>query len=214
MISLPFLWMVEYTTNPNQCYLNMSSTHLAYFFCFNVMLIIFPTIALVIIYMMIIVKLKRRDTPFAKILNLNQLEAKTELTDNTLESSQSMSRMTDLEREKIFELKPLKSWPMYAPSQNCVKKKIESKLKHTINISILSVIFYCFQLPARLILCWSYLNDTVELKYESSNSQSLSLFDFLLHLVILVYYLHCVSNPFIYNMLSSKFRKSFLKLNR
>ena len=175
MISLPFLWMVEYTTNPNQCYLNMSSTHLTYFFCFNVLLIIFPTIALVIIYLMIIVKLKRRDTPFkSKILNLN----------HTLENSQSMSRMTDLERDKMHELKSLKS--IYVLSQNCVKNKIESKLKPTIKISIVSVIFYCFQLPARLILCWSYLNDTVELKYEFSNSQSLSLFDFLLHLVIYV----------------------------
>ena len=201
IISLPFLWMVEYT--PNQCYLNMTTNDLAYFFSFNLFLIVFPTIALVIMYLMIIFKLKRRKTSFSKILNSNDRQSINQLNDKI-----------DLD---LFELRPLKSRSLFTLSQKCDSRKIESELKSTITISILSVIFYCFQLPARLILCWSYLYDTFGIKYEnieSRSSKSLNLFDISLHIVIVIYYLHCVSNPIIYNVLSSKFRESFLKFKK
>ena len=127
---------------------------------------------------MIIAKLKRRDIPFGKILNL-----------------------------KTIYSNPRASILAY---QKCVKER-----RFTITLSLVSIIFYCFQLPSRLFLCWSYLNDTMEIDYESSDSHSIesfSLFNILSEIFALIYFLHCVTNPIIYNLLSSKFRKSFMSV--
>ena len=162
---------------------------------------------------MIIVKLKRRDASLGKILTLNHFDGK--LTENTSENIQLiLSAKKDMDNDQVFKRKTLSSRPSCSLSQNCGRMNIEPKTRSTIAISIVSVLFYCFQLPARLILCWLCLNGTMKTDYEKNKTQSLNdsdLFKYLLHTVILIYYLHCVSNPIIYNLLPSKFRKSFLK---
>ena len=200
LISLPFLWMSEFTRNPNQCYLNMTRNDLAYIFCFNTLLIFIPTIGLAILYMMIIVKLKRRHIPFGKSKNLNQLDGINEITEAFLQNSYSLSVQAKSNRTSIITLS---------------SKKCDKKTRQTIIISIVTVVFYCCQLPARLFLCWSYLNDSVVISFENSNSLSHENFYFLnlfSHIVTLIYFLHCISNPIIYNLLSSKFRKAFMSV--
>ena len=178
VVSVPFFWMTEFFKNPNQCFLNVSKNDLAYVFGYNVFLIILPTIGLTIFYLMIIIKLKRRDIPFGKILNLKALN--------------SNPRSSILAHQKLVRERRL-----------------------SITLSLISVIFYCCQLPTRLFLCWSYINDTMEIDYEISDAKSLesfNLFNILSHVFALVYFLHCVANPVIYNLLSSKFRKSFMSV--
>ena len=188
-LSVPYLWMTEYTTNPSQCYINVSKNDLAYVFSFNLLLVILPTIGLTILYLMIIVKLKRRDISLGKILNSSHFDGK--LTENTSENIQLiLSAKKDIDNDQVFKRKPLSSRSSCSSSQNCGRMKIEPKTRSTIAISIVSVIFYCFQLPARLILCWLCLNGPMETNYENNNTQSLNdsdLFEFLLHVVILIF---------------------------
>ena len=156
-LSVPYLWMTEYTSYPSQCYLNVSKNGLIYVFTFNILLVILPTIGLTILYLMIIVKLKRRSSSLCKFLSSNRLDAKTELTENTSEISQCVNQLIlsdkrDLEHDQVYKLKPLTSRPSCNRSQNCGKMNVQSKTRFTIAISIVSVLFYCFQLTARLIL--------------------------------------------------------------
>ena len=58
LISMPFLWMVDFIENPYQCQLNMSLLHLIYVIGMNVAFIFIPTIALSILYAFIIKKIK------------------------------------------------------------------------------------------------------------------------------------------------------------
>ena len=181
IISVPFLWMTEYTQNPNQCFLNMSKNDLAYVFCFNVLLIILPTVGLIILYLMIILKLKKRNISLGNIKDLKPMNSN---------SSSSLST-----------------------PKNIKKNLYNNNRRFTITISIVSVVFYCCQLPTRFFLCWSYANDRIEIIYANIDSQSLesfSSFSILSHTFNFIYFLHCVSNPIIYNLLSSKFRKEFI----
>ena len=180
IISVPFLWMTEYTQNPNQCFLNMSKNDLAYVFCFNVLLIILPTVGLIILYLMIILKLKKRNISLGNIKDLKPMNSN---------SSSSLST-----------------------PKNIKKNLYNNNRRFTITISIVSVVFYCCQLPTRFFLCWSYANDRIEIIYANIDSQSLesfSSFSILSHTFNLIYFLHCVSNPIIYNLMSTKFSRSF-----
>ena len=211
-LSVPFLWITEYNTNPNQCYINVSKNVLKYVFSFNVLLVILPTVGLTILYLMIIVKLKRRNHLLSRILNSNHMDVTPE-NSKFIIKKMTLSGKRDLEYDQIFELKPLSSRPSSSSSQsqNCERIKFAPKTKSSITISIVSVIFYSFQLPARLILSWFYLKDTIDTNENIQLLNGFDLFEFLLHAVILIYYLHCVSNPIIYNLLPGKFRKSLLK---
>lgn len=63
-ISIPFLFMAEYTKNPDQCQLNMSYAHLIYVLSLNFVFIFVPTIVLGFLYVYIIVKLKNHYKQF------------------------------------------------------------------------------------------------------------------------------------------------------
>jgi len=200
LISLPFLWMTEYTTNPNQCYLNMTRNDLAFVFAFNTLLIFIPTIGLSILYIMIIVKLKQRNISFPNAKNLNQLDGIHEVNEILLPNVKRLSA------------NPKNS--VRTPSIVTVNQKNGNKTKNTIIISIVTVVFYCCQLPARLFLCWSYLNDSMVINFEEQSFETFYFFNLLSHIVTLIYFLHSVSNPIIYNLLSSKFRKAFMSVSK
>ena len=56
MISLPYLWMTVFNTNPDQCELNMSFKNLIYVMGLNAIIIFIPVIVLVALYITIIIK--------------------------------------------------------------------------------------------------------------------------------------------------------------
>ena len=64
----------------------------------------------------------------------------------------------------------------YLLNSKSTPKKLDKKRRFTIILSMISVLFYCFQLPTRLFLCWSFINDRMEIKYASIDSQSLESF--------------------------------------
>lgn len=95
-----------------------------------------------------------------------------------------------------------------------------SKFNFTIVISFVTLAFFCCQLPCRIFLFWSYLthyfapppliNSNGEEPIAVKND--LFMINLIANLTKFIYFLHCISNPIIYNLLSIKFRKAFLSM--
>jgi hypothetical protein len=95
------------------------------------------------------------------------------------------------------------------------KNNTINKFKFTIIISSITIVFFCFQLPVRIFLCWSYLNHYL-LKFVWNegliiDDSNVNIIHLISHITSLVYFLHCISNPIIYNVVSNKFRKAFIQ---
>ena len=93
------------------------------------------------------------------------------------------------------------------------KKKRKNNL---VFIIIITIVFFCCQLPVRIFLCWSYLLHhffpiTLDAgsKIEIDESH-IFIINLISQITTLVYFLHCISNSIIYNILSAKFRRAFL----
>lgn len=228
---MPFLWMVEYTTDSNpthQCQLNMTFNDLAYVFGFNLFLIFLPAIGLSILYVVIIVKVKKRHVPFGNVLILNTAQTNKVNVNVQDEPTNTMStrvtkfsflNVSDYSRSEKSDVSVSRddNRSYRALSIISCSEKANKKAKVTITISIITIVFYCCQLPARVFLCLSYLNDYMLLNqlesehHEDGHFSETSIFflSFFSHLATFIYFLHCISNPIIYNLLSSKFRKAF-----
>lgn len=95
-------------------------------------------------------------------------------------------------------------------SESSVSRYKGSKKVHvqtTRNIMVLllvTLLFYCCLLPLRIFLLWAYVNNFLETMVKDIN-----LINAIANTVKVIYFLHCISNPIIYNILSTKFRKAF-----
>ena len=111
----------------------------------------------------------------------------------------------------VSEASPLKSINSMkaTPKGNTI-----GKLKFTIIISTVTIVFFIFQLPVRIFLCWSYLNHYMSIfvwKDELIDESNFYIVDLISHMTKLIYFMHCISNPIIYNVVSNKFRKAFIQ---
>lgn len=96
-----------------------------------------------------------------------------------------------------------------------------SKFNFTIVISFVTLAFFCCQLPCRIFLLWSYLKHYFAPPLMDAETSGASVIEkendlfyinLISHLSTFIYFLHCISNPIIYNILSIKFRKAFLSM--
>ena len=81
-------------------------------------------------------------------------------------------------------------------------------------IIIVTILFFFCQLPVRVFLCWSYLSDYISpLIVNDTNDESQVFYiDLLSHITTFIYFLHCISNSIIYNVMSKKFRTAFMSI--
>ena len=99
-------------------------------------------------------------------------------------------------------------------SLNSFRKNAQNKLKAAIKFSLVSLVFICCQMPIRVFLCWSYYNtylSLLDIERDDVNEKQFRLINSISNLTKLVFFLHCISNPIIYYVLSIKFRTAFLK---
>jgi hypothetical protein len=214
IISTPFLWMTEYATNPDQCNLNMRLTHVFYILVLNVVFIFLPSICLTIIYILIIVKLKKHNIKTNDYLIENENET---TSFSNLSKNKTSAKMRKLDSEYNLQLesdKAIKYMRISSPSYR-------GKIKLTLIISLITLAFFCCHLPVRIFLCWAYLlhyiepfhlSETQNELVEESKLNNINFINLISHLTTLVYFLHTISNPIIYNVASIKFRKAFMKL--
>ena len=255
IISLPFLWMVEFSSNPDVCQLNMTLMHLIYIIALNVLFIFLPTIGLLILYIIIIIKIKKqimfititytlKENVSIKIRKPcssagNHRTSSTRSTKSTARSNATINSNVDTKMEydekenscrasiirrstaiSNYNTNMINRYNRQISNKREFKNNTINKFKFTIIISSITIVFFCFQLPVRVFLCWSYLNHYLltfvwnqDLIIDDSNINIISLVS---HITSLIYFLHCISNPIIYNVVSNKFRKAFiqfLKLN-
>lgn len=198
--------MVEFTTDPNQCQFELTMYRLAYILTFNISFIFLPTIGLFILYVFIIAKVGK----LVKPIDLEDLEKKRKIRDSL-----------ELAKNYGTELQPKNQ--KTAPSLR--KDSLASHLntnrlknsKYTIIISIVAIIFYCGQLPVRIFQSWSYTHYYVHMKTKPEthllDDLNIDVINFINRVSSLIYYLHCISNPIIYNFLSTKFREGFQSIS-
>ena len=247
--------MVEFSSNPDVCQLNMTLMHLIYIIALNVLFIFLPTIGLLILYIIIIIKIKKqimfititytlKENVSIKIRKPcssagNHRTSSTRSTKSTARSNATINSNVDTKMEydekenscrasiirrstaiSNYNTNMINRYNRQISNKREFKNNTINKFKFTIIISSITIVFFCFQLPVRVFLCWSYLNHYLltfvwnqDLIIDDSNINIISLVS---HITSLIYFLHCISNPIIYNVVSNKFRKAFiqfLKLN-
>ena len=218
LISIRLIWIVEFITNPYQCQLFMTDVDLIYVWGYTLFLIIIPAIGLSILYIIIIVKLKKRKSDF---------NDSSDITLNTLSRNiNQVNKVSSLNRKKysensIKETDKAKRSSIISYASTSVNLSKISKLKRnsTTSILVMAIVFFCCQLPIRIFLCWSYYKDYQsifglkdELGFMNQIGETkLKFINILSNLVTIIYFFHCISNSIIYNVLSIKFRKAFIR---
>ena len=210
IISLPFLWMVEFTMHPNQCQLNLGLFQLIFILMFNAIFIFMPAVCLLILYVVIISKIIKRNNDFhnkngqvkirnsIELININFINKNSEK-----KQKQELNGFGIMKRNKADSI------------ISNLKKSQNSN--YSIVISIIAIVFYCGQLPLRIFLTWSYihfyLNFVLDYHVNNKNQLNIESINFIFRVSYLVYFLHCISNPIIYNFLSTNFRESLRRLS-
>jgi hypothetical protein len=238
LVSIPFLFMVKTNDSPNQCTLKITKLNLIYVFAMNLIFIFLPTFGLTIFYICIILNTKRRNNSFIRIFSFSKkskYSLRSQLTENSVDSNKSnikiiKKRSLTNRKDNIIVLFSKKKqfssessnflilangkrntseslcMPILKNSQNI---KPKNKLSSTIKISLVTIFFFFCQLPIRVFICWLYYS-TYFLVFQKFDHENFKLIDQISNVATLVYFLHCISNPIIYNILSYKFRTAFL----
>lgn len=256
LISMPYLWMANYITDPKQCHLNMEKFHLVYVYSINILFIFIPTLSLTVLYIIMIVKIKKISKNFYSSDNPSNITTKTDLNSNfnnekILIHRQSSACYFESNNKKLKSSKHVKlhknNDTISPPKLKVVFKKYPHRnserqssreriylIQNKISINnneidendsksnvrklsftiVLTVVFFCCQLPIRIFICWAnWKNNFSPILMDDHETESTEDFyhiDLISRSTTLIYFLHCVSNPIIYNALSIKFRNAFI----
>lgn len=281
IVSSPFIFMTEYSSVVEQCWLNLSEIKLFYIFLFNIIFIFLPTIALGFLYIYIIINLRKhnrlfsisngqmglrihlrssiplRSNKYEKCLNLSvseieKLKYAQSLKENKELKSKEIKKPLHLWNKKRsrscsfcfsgsknnYECRCTKSQEIFLKNSNSSKsftmgkptnsknlgfgkiKRLKprysayNKINFTVVISLITLIFFCCQLPIRIFILWSNFKQFYSPPMFINNlaSNDINLINIISNLTTSIYFFHCISNPIIYNLLSAKFRRAFLTL--
>lgn len=211
IVSIPFLFISEHHSTPvSQCVLNLTSNDMIYVHVLYAMLIFIPIIGLSIIYIYIIYKLRTYNKA-------------SELDNNEHVTNASVRFSNNLENSSLVSSLRL---PPRANSRISFEEKKRRRFKNAIMVTLIGWAFFCCQLPLRTFLLWSYSTHHASPTYLSIMNESSSstasvvtaadnhrAIDLLSNIASTFYFLHCVSNSIIYNIMSTKFRRAFFDIS-
>jgi hypothetical protein len=210
----------------NQCYLAITKPYYIYMISYTSIIIFVPTVFLAFLYMKIILILR-----ISYRVNLNELSTPNRLKKDKLNSIKmqkisiksepdfSCTSLTNSQKFNSIKSKTLSFHNISVTRDNYLKKlsqlrAFKNRKRFTITILFMTIAFFCCQLPIRIFILWSFsyqlrqisndVNGHPEINYELINMISF--------IARLIYFLHGISNPLIYNISSSKFRRAFLSL--
>ena len=185
-ISIPY-WFITLQFN-SQCDLEINNLNLTFIVTLNILFIILPITSLIALYLYIIIKARMSYSKFLKILAEENMH------------------------NESYELDELNAGLEEQRRKSQVKLNGKSKFEYLIKFSIVTIVFICCQLPVRAFLCWSYYttyNSFYAQNYDGSLIENnFRLINLVSNTCTLIYYLHCVSNPVIFFILSVKFQKA------
>lgn len=239
--SCPLLFFTNYSgPNNNECYLVIDILALIYTISLNVIFIFIPTIGLSFLYAIVVINLnhKNKDISISKYsrtskgsmsnAEYNSISTKKtvcienveifainreETTKNTVdEESKNVSPINSHDRRTQTNPKSSDSFLV----RN--SKDSHSTTNHVMILLLITVLFYFCQLPLRIFLIWSYINNYLlaempDMYFQEKfiSEQYIDLVNFISNSVKVIYFLHCISNPIIYNIMSSRFRTAFFR---
>jgi hypothetical protein len=192
-----------------------------YITTFTTAFLIVPTLILVIVYGTIIDRLKRLNRNFLVGKNHFQSESRkknvdTELyhTNNSYEIRALLSPLDSPKNRPTTSLSSSKTPTRKESTASldgvCCSQNLIQKRKQTITLCLISVAFFMCQMPLKCFQIFNslYEFETAEDDDEWSASQ-FKILNFIFLTVKLMYCLQGLSNPIIYNLMSSKFYRSF-----
>lgn len=193
--------MTDYITD--QCQLNMELIHIIYVLTLNVIFIFMPAVALIIFYILIIIKLEKHN----KLMKEHQLQCM-----NKFEQDTSQSLIKKKENEKSNKS------GVNSQEQNEILNTMgdyKAKMRLILITYLKAFLFFSLHLPIKIFIFWSYINyyiHPVDLSEIDHNYDSkIQLTDLLSNIATIIYFLHCISNPIIYNFSSTKFINALFK---
>jgi preprotein translocase subunit YajC len=191
--------MTDYITD--QCQLNMELIHIIYVLSLNVIFIFMPAVALVIFYILIIIKLEKHN----KLMKERQLQYM-----NKFVTSQGLLK----KNEQISNNKS----GMNSQEQNEILNTMgdyKAKMRLILITYLKAFLFFSLHLPIKIFIFWSYINFyiyPVDLnEIDQNNDSKIQLTNLLSNIATLIYFLHCISNPIIYNFSSTRFLNVLIK---
>ena len=92
------------------------------------------------------------------------------------------------------------------------RKSVINKRKLTITLCLISIAFFFCQLPIRCFQIFNIFYEFESLGVEEHDYIRFKIINIIFLFTKLLYFLHGMSNPIIYNLMSTKFRKAFKKV--
>lgn len=223
MISFPFIVHLDYSPGERQCFTRVTKFYFFYTIGFYSVLIFVPTVGLTILYTYILIQLRskfhsieknRQATPqrlceplissqihFVSKYKKGSADPKMSFT----ESECSMNKRNTT-REAITAVKNSSG-----PMEKCSFRQ-KSKLYHsTMIIIFVASSFFFGQIPIRVFMLWSALWSSANPVYNLSESAVLKL-NLIDNLTTMIFFIHCLLNPVIYNLVSDRFRRAFIEM--
>lgn len=206
---------VNLTDNANQtesvtlapvpsCYNDRSSTFpMIYQSTLTSIFLFAPTFILTVLYILIVLKLRRLNKMFA---DENRFERKNEEVMRLMMAKSSGH--PNMKNGKNTRSSSGVEATIRQVSNASNYSQLISKRKQTITICLVSLAFFFCQIP---IKCFQIFNSFYKFK-NVSHEQDMERFKIMNIIFLstkLLFYLHTMSNPIIYNLMSSKFSQSF-----
>jgi hypothetical protein len=95
---------------------------------------------------------------------------------------------------------------------NFNRKSVINKRKLTITLCLISIAFFFCQLPIRFFQIFNIFYEFESLGVEEHDYNKFKIINIIFLSTKLLYFLHGMSNPLVYNLMSTKFRNSFKKV--
>ena len=203
LISIPYSFMTYYVTEPDQCQLNMNLMHIIYVLTVNVIFIFMPAVTLIVFYILIIIRLERLN----KLMKAHELQNLNQ--PSVVDTSESLIKKKN-SQPKEYENFLMNSSSLDSQEHNEIFiSDYRAKMRLILITYLKAFLFFSFHLPIKIFIFWSYINyyiHPVSLnEIDVKNDFKIQLTDLLSNIATLIYFLHCISNPIIYNFSSTKF---------
>lgn len=181
-------------TKISYCFFSRSTAAKIYSSSCTSLFVFAPSLILSAVYIFIIRKLK----------NLNRAHEFKGMLCNLSSSAASTNSFNSKSELKTSLIKPVNS----VISSNRSFSSLILKRKQTITICLVSLAFYFCQIPLKIFQLFN-----IFYKFENTSAENDMIRFRIMNIIFLttkfLYFLHGMSNPIIYNLMSTKFRHSF-----
>ncbi|CAF1055440.1 unnamed protein product [Brachionus calyciflorus] len=219
LISTPFISFTTYReenyngTIISYCYNDRSLFYKIYSSTSTSLFVFAPSFILSAVYLIIIQKLKNINSSFE--ISLLEKTKRDRRSNFSISKSSSCSIFYSNKKEcENYDFRKTSSVSFLKQKHSIFRNSSTSyliaKRKQTITICLISLAFFFCQIPLKIFQLFNFFY-----KFESTTIEKdlirFRIMNFIFLTTKFLYFLHGMSNPIIYNLMSTKFRRSFRK---